>query len=99
MSKVEKFGDVEMLIVGVDDDDKYKSNGLKTTSGKSNSDLKDIIKNMSKSLSEEINSLDDIHKPKSVELSCSLGFSQNANLWMVGAKGEQKIQITFKWEN
>jgi hypothetical protein len=59
--------------------------------------LKNAVKLIAVDFAKELKSITDEIKPNSVELQFSLGFSQECKLWVIGAKGEQKITVTLTW--
>jgi hypothetical protein len=61
-------------------------------------DAKETIAAIAKDIGTQLDSLTEGSRPKQVELEFSMGFSINAGVWVLTAKGESTFKVKMTWD-
>jgi hypothetical protein len=96
---IEQFGDVKIVVVntpalGVSP---RSGGGLTATSASPVATMEKLLAALATGFSGALAKVDDALKPEEVEIALSLSCSEELGAWIVGLKGEQAIEVTFRW--
>ena len=94
---VQKIGDIQIALLAEDPSEIESPNGICYTSSNKSDEFLTFISAIVKGLSEKLNHLDYKHKPDQIVLDFSVGLSQEMKLWVIGCKGDQKINLKLTW--
>ena len=94
---VQAMGDIQIALLAEDPPEMKSPDGLSYTSTKKADEFVTVIATIVKELSEKLDDLPQNQKPDQIVLDLSLGLSQEMKLWVIGGKGEQKMNLKLTW--
>ena len=107
-----KIGDARVLIETIAEDvnviafrEKEKDRGRQTVTTSVQDDimtaydnLKAVIGSIAEDIGQRLRSLTEEARPKQTEMEINLGFSGEANAWIVTGKAEAALKLKMIWE-
>jgi|LakMenE01Jun11ns_1017448.scaffolds.fasta_scaffold9824493_1 hypothetical protein len=94
---VQAIGDIQIALLAEDPPEMKSPDGLNYTSTKKADEFVTVIATIVKELSEKLDDLPQNQKPDQIVLDLSIGLSQEMKLWVIGGKGEQKMNLKLTW--
>ena len=103
----ERIGDSDVLIQAMDnelevinaenDGPALVPTGIKEDIQDAYAKARDVIKNVAKDFSNDLNDFREESGVKQMEVEFSLGFSAQKNIWVVGAKVDSALKVKLTW--
>jgi hypothetical protein len=94
---VQTIGDLQIALLAEDPPEIKSPDGISYTSSKKADDFLTVIATIVKELSGKLDDLSQNQKPDQIVLDLSIGLSQEMKLWVIGGKGEQKMNLKLTW--
>jgi hypothetical protein len=94
---VQTIGDIQIALLAEDPPEIKPPDGISYTSSTKADEFLTVIATIVKELSEKLDDLPQNQKPDQIVLDLSLGLSQEMKLWVIGGKGEQKMNLKLTW--
>jgi Trypsin-co-occurring domain 1 len=92
-----QFEDEPVEILGYSGEPRVAHTGVKQGMERVYARAKSSILALATDFDEDVRNLPDGQGPKQIDVEFSLGFSTQANGWVIGATSDSTIKIKFSW--